>query len=135
MKRRKAAGESFMANLQRGYTTNQITSASFGQTSQASDQKSAGQANSIGTSMQSDSQILDYFTQKSGLPPLQAARALTDLRGSDPAAFATIANEARAAYAASPQGQAALGNRRRHRAGQSGPGVGSRAGGCRTESA
>ena len=65
----KAAGESFMANLQKGYTTNQITSASFGQTSQASDQKSAGQANSIGTSMQSDSQILDYFTQKSGLPP------------------------------------------------------------------
>ena len=104
----RAAGRSFVADLARGYTTSQILSGSVTQSSQAGDQIASGRANSIGTGIQSDQRVLDYFTQKSGLPPMEAANALNALRSASPAAFASLVNEARESYTASPQGQSAL---------------------------
>ena len=104
----RSAGRSFVADLARGYTTSQILSGSVTQSSQAGDQIASGRANSIGTGIQSDQSVLDYFTQKSGLPPMEAANALNALRSASPAAFASLVNEARDAYTASPQGQGAL---------------------------
>lgn len=103
-----SAGRSFVADLARGYTTSQILSGSVTQSSQAGDQIASGRANSIGTGIQSDQRVLDYFTQMSGLPPMEAANALNALRSASPAAFASLVNEARDAYTASPQGQGAL---------------------------
>jgi hypothetical protein len=105
----RAAGRSFVADLGRGYTTSQILSGSVTQSSQAGDQTASGHANSIGTGIQSDQRVLDYFTQKSGLPPMEAANALNALRSASPAAFTSLVNEAREAYTGSPQGQGALG--------------------------
>ncbi len=104
----RAAGRAFVADLARGYTTSQILSGSVTQSSQAGDQSASGRANSIGTGIQSDQRVLDYFTQKSGLPPMEAASALNALRSASPATFASLVNEARETYTASPQGQGAL---------------------------
>ena len=104
----RAAGRSFVADLARGYTTSQILSGSVTQSSQAGDQLASDRANSIGTGIQSDQRVLDYFTQKSGLPPMEAANALNALRSASPAAFTSLVNEARDAYTASPQGQGTL---------------------------
>ena len=104
----RAAGRSFVADLARGYTTSQILSGSVTKSSQAGDQLASGRANSIGTGIQSDQRVLDYFTQKSGLPPMEAANALNALRSASPAAFTSLVNEARDAYTASPQGQGTL---------------------------
>lgn len=104
----RAAGRSFVSDLSRGYTTSQILSGSVTQSDQAGEQTAGGRANSVGTAIQSDQQIQDYFAHKTGLPPIEAAIALNALRSASPASFTNLANEAREAYTVSPQGKEAL---------------------------
>lgn len=104
----RSAGRSFTADLNRGYATSQILTGTVGETSQAGEQTAASQTNTVGSSIRSDQQVLDFYAARTGLDPASAANSLNTLRSASPAAFAALVNEAREAYAASPDGQAAL---------------------------
>lgn len=104
----RAAGRAFVADLNRGYTTQDVLSGSVGESAQASDTTTRGKQNSVDSSIRSDQQLLDYYAAKTGLGQAEAASNLLALRAASPAAFASLVNEAREGYVASPAGQAAL---------------------------
>jgi len=61
MKPRARLSELWWADLNQGYTTSQILSGTVGQSSMASDLTTRGQQNNVGTSINSDQQLIAHY--------------------------------------------------------------------------